>query len=215
MSFPVCFAIVNASEDELAASSSGGAFSIIARAALERGGVVYGHAFTSSTRVACVRADDLDGLARLRGSKYVQSDMGSAMRNISHEPRWADLLGITPQELPCCYAPYLQAIGGEVAEEIAALSATYLGFCFDWSDQVKLYSPQSVNLHLARRLKQNLSYPQNTRTLRPCGSTFRITLPSTQRSSPHCVGGATPRPTAWLGITKMMNIVANSIPVMK
>ena len=82
MSFPVCFAIVNASEDELAASSSGGAFSIIARAALERGGVVYGHAFTSSTRVACVRADDLDGLARLRGSKYVQSDMGSAMRSV-------------------------------------------------------------------------------------------------------------------------------------
>ena len=80
--------------------------------------------------------------------------MGSAMRNISHEPRWADLLGITPQELACCYAPYLQAIEGEVEKELAA---SYLGFCFDWSDQVKLYSPQSLNLHWARRLKQNRS----------------------------------------------------------
>ena len=42
-----CVAAVNSSRDELMASSSGGAFSIVARAVLERGGVVYGHAFVS------------------------------------------------------------------------------------------------------------------------------------------------------------------------
>ena len=82
-----CLAAANSSPGELAASSSGGAFSIIARAALEKGGVVYGHAYVSPTRVACVRTEDADGLARLRGSKYVQSDMGLAMRDVLDDLR--------------------------------------------------------------------------------------------------------------------------------
>lgn len=77
-----CIAAVNSSRDELMASSSGGAFSIIARAALERGGAVYGHAFVSSTKVKCIRIDDVNDLHRLRGSKYVQSDMGTAVRSV-------------------------------------------------------------------------------------------------------------------------------------
>lgn len=77
-----CVAAVNSSRDELMASSSGGAFSIVARAALERGGVVYGHAFVSPTKVECVRIDDAADLHRLRGSKYVQSDMGAIMRDV-------------------------------------------------------------------------------------------------------------------------------------
>ena len=77
-----CIAVVNSSRDELMASSSGGAFSIIARAALERRGVVYGHAFVSPTKVKCIRVDNISDLHRLRGSKYVQSDMGAAMRSV-------------------------------------------------------------------------------------------------------------------------------------
>lgn len=77
-----CVAAVNSSRDELMASSSGGVFSIVARAALERGGVVYGHAFVSPTKVECVRIDDAADLHRLRGSKYVQSDMGAIMRYV-------------------------------------------------------------------------------------------------------------------------------------
>lgn len=77
-----CVAVINSSQDELMASSSGGVFSIIARAALERRGAVYGHAFTSPTKVECIRIDDAADLYRLRGSKYVQSDMGMAMRSV-------------------------------------------------------------------------------------------------------------------------------------
>lgn len=87
MTGKVCYAVVNSSRDELMASSSGGAFSIIARAALEEGGVVYGHAFVGSTEVRCVRVDDLDDLPRLRGSKYVQSDMGTSMRDVLSDLR--------------------------------------------------------------------------------------------------------------------------------
>lgn len=77
-----CLAVINSSRDELMESSSGGAFSILARAAIGRGGVVYGHAFVSPTRVECVRIDDSADLHRLRGSKYVQSDMGTSMRDV-------------------------------------------------------------------------------------------------------------------------------------
>lgn len=87
MTGKACYAVTNASRDELMASSSGGAFSIIARAALEEGGVVYGHAFVGPTEVRCVRVNDPAGLPRLRGSKYVQSDMGTAMRDVLSDLR--------------------------------------------------------------------------------------------------------------------------------
>lgn len=74
-----CLAAVDADRDELMFSSSGGAFSVLARRTLSHGGTVYGHAFDEGLHVACVRVDDLGGLAVLRGSKYVQSDMGDAM----------------------------------------------------------------------------------------------------------------------------------------
>lgn len=77
-----CLAVVNSDTDELMLSSSGGAFSVLARRTLGRGGVVYGHAFDEGLHVACVRVDDLDGLAALRGSKYVQSDVGDAMSRV-------------------------------------------------------------------------------------------------------------------------------------
>ncbi len=74
-----CLAAVDADKDELMLSSSGGAFSVLARMTLSHGGTVYGHAFDEGMHVGCVRVDSLDGLAVLRGSKYVQSDMGDSM----------------------------------------------------------------------------------------------------------------------------------------
>lgn len=87
MTREMCVAAVNSSHDDLMASSSGGVFSIIARAALEREGVVYGHAFSTPATVECVRISDTADLPRLRGSKYVQSDMGTAMRGVLNDLR--------------------------------------------------------------------------------------------------------------------------------
>jgi coenzyme F420-reducing hydrogenase beta subunit len=58
-------------------SSSGGVFSLIARRTLERGGVVFGAAFDPSDgAVRHVGAESEEGLVELRGSKYVQSEIG-------------------------------------------------------------------------------------------------------------------------------------------
>lgn len=82
-----CLAVINDSRDELMASSSDGVFSILARYVLGEGGVVYGHAFIEGLHVKCVRADSIEGLDCLRGSKYVQSDMGDAMRGVRDDLR--------------------------------------------------------------------------------------------------------------------------------
>ena len=82
-----CLAVVNDSRNELMASSFGGVFSILTRHVLGEGGVVYGHAFTEGLHVKCVRVDSIEGLDCLRGSKYVQSDMGDAMRGVRDDLR--------------------------------------------------------------------------------------------------------------------------------
>lgn len=80
-----CLAAVDSDDNELMLSSSGGAFSVLARRVIARGGVVYGHAFDDDLNVNCVRAENLDELAAMRGSKYVQSDMGDAIAGVGRD----------------------------------------------------------------------------------------------------------------------------------
>lgn len=80
-----CLAAVGSDDNELMLSSSGGAFSVLARRVIARGGVVYGHAFDDGLHVNCVRAENLDELAAMRGSKYVQSDMGDAIASVGRD----------------------------------------------------------------------------------------------------------------------------------
>ena len=54
-------------------SSSGGIFSLLARKVLNEGGVVFGAAFDEDFSVRHVMIESADELAKLRGSKYVQS----------------------------------------------------------------------------------------------------------------------------------------------
>lgn len=58
-------------------SSSGGLFSILAKYIIDNNGVVFGAAFNKSyTKVCHVMVDNIDDLYRLRGSKYLQSNIG-------------------------------------------------------------------------------------------------------------------------------------------
>lgn len=56
------------------ASSSGGAFSVLAEKIIEQGGTVFGCALNEHCQAVHIGVDRLDELALLRGSKYVQSD---------------------------------------------------------------------------------------------------------------------------------------------
>lgn len=63
-------------------SSSGGAFSAFARKVIEKDGVVFGAAFDEDLHLRHTEVWDVEGLAALRGSKYVQSEIGETFRKI-------------------------------------------------------------------------------------------------------------------------------------
>lgn len=79
---PAVFATWNRDDNIRRDSTSGGAFTALADYVLEGGGIVYGAAFDGRQHlrhVACFRKEDL---WRLRGAKYVQSDLGETFREI-------------------------------------------------------------------------------------------------------------------------------------
>lgn len=77
-----CYAVMGSDELRMK-SSSGGMFSLLAEKVLSRNGYVCGAAYTEDyQRVEHIIVNDEEGLARLRGSKYVQSDTGTVYREI-------------------------------------------------------------------------------------------------------------------------------------
>ena len=79
---PAAFAAWNRDDQIRKDSTSGGVFTALAEYVLEDGGVVFGAAMDGKQHlrhVACFRKEDL---WRLRGTKYVQSDLGDTFREI-------------------------------------------------------------------------------------------------------------------------------------
>lgn len=79
---PAAFAAWNRDDAIRKDSTSGGAFTALAGYILEGGGVVFGAAMDGRQHlrhIACFRKEDL---WRLRGAKYVQSDLGDVFREI-------------------------------------------------------------------------------------------------------------------------------------
>ena len=66
-------------------SSSGGAFTALSELVFEDGGIVFGAGFDKNWRVVHTAAENLDELENLRGSKYVQSEIGDVYKNVKAE----------------------------------------------------------------------------------------------------------------------------------
>lgn len=76
---PQAYAAYNKNETERLESSSGGIFTLLAKAVLKRGGVVFGAAMAEDCRtVYHLAVESENELYRLRGSKYLQSTIGTA-----------------------------------------------------------------------------------------------------------------------------------------
>ena len=73
---PKAYACAVADENMLIQATSGGVFGAIAGCVLEKGGVVYGCAYTKHLQATHVRVDNKKELSTLFGSKYVQSNTG-------------------------------------------------------------------------------------------------------------------------------------------
>ena len=84
---PLAVFAAKANDDDLRMrSSSGGVFSLLARAVIADGGIVFGAGFDHNDwRVIHKSAENEEELDDLRGSKYVQSDMGETYRRVKIE----------------------------------------------------------------------------------------------------------------------------------
>lgn len=74
---PLVYAAVNNDESVRLQSSSGGIFTLLAESVLDRGGVVFGACFDRNWNVVHDYTETKEGLAKFRGSKYVQSHVGN------------------------------------------------------------------------------------------------------------------------------------------
>ncbi len=80
-SMPSAFAAYNPKERQK--SSSGGIFYSVARHIIEQGGEVFGAAFDHNMQLKHISVKTIDGLESLRGSKYVQSNIGEIFKNVA------------------------------------------------------------------------------------------------------------------------------------
>lgn len=74
------YAAVNSNQSIRDISTSGGVFTLLAEAVLDRGGVVFGASYNDDFSVSHRFAENTDELRRFCGSKYVQSDIGISYR---------------------------------------------------------------------------------------------------------------------------------------
>lgn len=77
-------------------SSSGGLFFPLAEVIIKKGGIVFGAAFSSPTRVEHIGVSNLDDLAFLQKSKYVQSNIKNTFREVKenlNNNRWVLFTG--------------------------------------------------------------------------------------------------------------------------
>lgn len=93
-------------------STSGGAATVMSKCVLEKGGVVYGAAFVNGTsELKHIRVDKLDGLDKLKGSKYVQSSIDLSFRRIKEDIKSGTLVLFIGT--PCQVDGLLHYIGKE------------------------------------------------------------------------------------------------------
>ncbi len=79
---PTVYAAVIRNKEVLAQSSSGGIFTALAEAVLEKGGTVFGAAWAEDFSLRHIAVQSEKDLCKLRGSKYVQSETGDTFRQV-------------------------------------------------------------------------------------------------------------------------------------
>ncbi|SKB95454.1 Coenzyme F420-reducing hydrogenase, beta subunit [Lachnospiraceae bacterium] len=82
---PIFYAVRIKDIEKRMKSQSGGAFTILAENILSEDGVVYGAAVSEKLKVQYLRVTDVQELEKLKGSKYVQADLGNTYTEIEKD----------------------------------------------------------------------------------------------------------------------------------
>lgn len=76
------YACINKDEEIRAKSSSGGIFTLLAECIINNGGVVFGAGFDEELNLVHSYTDNIEGLEKFRGSKYLQSRIGQSYKEV-------------------------------------------------------------------------------------------------------------------------------------
>ncbi len=79
---PLVYALKHKNDSERLLSQSGGAFAVISEGILKQNGVIYGCVFNEKFQAIHARAENTEERNRMRYSKYVQSRIGEAYKNV-------------------------------------------------------------------------------------------------------------------------------------
>ena len=82
---PDAFVAIYPDEKVRRHSSSGGAFTALSELVLSTGGIIFGAGFNENWQVVHTSAENPDELENLRGSKYVQSQIGDVYKRVKAE----------------------------------------------------------------------------------------------------------------------------------
>ena len=86
------YAVVNREQDTLMESTSGGAFSALAKYVLGKNGVIYGCEMDENYVVKHIRVTKFSKMPKLRGSKYVQSNTGITFKEVEQDLKQGKLV---------------------------------------------------------------------------------------------------------------------------
>lgn len=86
------YAVVNREQDTLMESTSGGAFSALAKYVLGKNGVIYGCEMDENYVVRHIRVKNSSEMSKLRGSKYVQSNTGITFKEVEQDLKQGKLV---------------------------------------------------------------------------------------------------------------------------
>ena len=94
---PAVYAAYVKDEKQRMQSTSGAIFYVIANWIIGQGGIVYGAAFDKDFKLKHIGVESLSELQSLRGSKYLQSDLGhtfSEIKGYLEKGRWVYFVGV-------------------------------------------------------------------------------------------------------------------------
>ena len=120
-------------------SSSGGVFTALAQATIKRSGVVFGAAFNENNEVEHISVTEFDELYKLRGSKYIQSNIASSYADVKkHLENGVEVLF---SGTPCQVSGLLSFLGkgydNLTTVDLICHGVTSPGF---WKDYLKVLS---------------------------------------------------------------------------
>lgn len=110
-STPNTYAVWSKDNDNRYNSTSGGAFSELAKVILADGGLVAGAQYNNQNMVEHVIVDSVEGLAKLRQSKYISSSPGTIYREVKDKLSEGRIVGFCGS--PCQVAGLYSFLGKE------------------------------------------------------------------------------------------------------